>query len=269
MIEALDTGNPNIPVIPNTLLGYCEWIRVLGNIKTPLMAGMEGAKAGDVPPWQPDPGNYQLGVHISNAAKTVNRHVRLADAGSIRSIPIDVQTATGPFQIDLAGVSGFPDRNINSIRRAWWFDGATVTRLDPVILDNLDLRWDPYEQDAPSTPRRFAIEGYTLYLDPAPASAGQFRFMGSCGVLAPKDNNDGFDQIPTDYDPCVLYIALVEWAKSVPSNREMAALAQVFTPDAADGLQRLGAWFNGGSNEQVQPTVMFDARPMRRFRRWR
>lgn len=250
--------------IPDNQLGYFEWMRIRLKVKTPVQAGLQGAKVGDEPPWQPDPDNYTLRSAIKSAASLVNRETKLADAGSIRSLPVAGQSITGPLRVNLGTMQGLRDRSLNSIRRAWWNDGTTSTRLDPVLLDTLDLRGDAYLQDATGTPFRFAIEGYTLYLDPAPASAGNFQFMASCGVLAPQSDSDGFDQIPTDYDPCVLYIALVEYSKMNSANSEMQQRAANFAPDAKEGLEKLGEWFRGGSNEQVVNAVMFDARPFRR-----
>lgn len=259
------------PALPATLRGYYEFIRLRLGIPTPLDQGVDGARAGDEPAWYREPSNLKIRSAVTSACQLVNRHVHLADAGSIRSLPIAAQTASGPCQVDLSSVPGLADRSLNSIRRTWWNDGSTSVRLDPVNLDALDFTESGvWLNDAPGTPRRFAIEGYTLYLDPSPASAGTFQFMGGCGVLPPADENDGYDQIPTDYDPCINFIALVELAKMYPNDKEMLSRAQMFAPDAAAGLERLAAWFAGGSNEEAQYGMVFNARSLRRYSRgWR
>lgn len=201
-----------------------------------------------------------------NACKIVNQHVGLSGTSTPRDIPILGQTANGPFAVDLAGVPGFADRQVTGIRRAWWWDGSTATRLDPVLVGMLDAKWDQYPNDAPGFPRRFWVEGYTLYVDPAPSSNGAFRFMATAGLLAPMHEDDSFHGIPADYDPCPLYIALVEIGKMFPADQEMSVRAQAFTPDAAAALDRLKAWYNGLNNEEVQPASFFDARFMRRGR---
>lgn len=184
----------------------------------------------------------------------------------MRQVPISPYTTNGPAQIDLFSLPGFKDRSIASIRRLYWFDGGASTRLLPVTLDALDVQQDQYLNDSPAVPWRFAIEGQWLYLDPAPSSTGSIQFWASCGVLPPADDQDSYDQIPEDYDPCVNYIALVELAKMLPLDKEMQARVQMFAGDAGAGLERLSAWFNGNNNEQAQSQFMFDARYMRRYR---
>lgn len=255
------------PALPPTLRGYYEFIRLRLNIPTPMDMGLPGARIGDEPSFFKEPSNYKLRSAITSACQLVNRHIHLADMGSIRSLPIAAQTAMGPFQVDLGSIGGLAPRSLNSIRRAWWNDGTTSIRLRPVQLDRLDFTENAnYINDPTGTPRRFAIEGYTLYLDAAPASAGTFQFMGGCGVLPPQDEEDGYDQIPTDYDPCINYIAIVEYGKSVPGDTEMLTRSQMYAPDAQAGLQTLASWFAGGSNEEAQYGMMFDAKFMRRRR---
>lgn len=267
-----------------------EFLRVRLGIQTPLERwhlytdsgmpfvwyGPNGEESTTEPPsglqpaWQPDPSNYKIKSAISNACSTVNRQINLTDAGSIRVIPIAGQTDPGPMIIDLAAVPGFKDRSLNSIRRAWWYDGvATNTRLRPVILSSLDRSEFEYIGEFASSTTQFAIEGYSMYLIPAPSSDGYLKFMAGCGILQPEDDQDGFDQIPTDYDASVLYVALVELAKMLPNDVEMRSRAEAFTPDAAAALERLAAWFNGGSSEEVMPSLIFDARMMRRWGRRR
>jgi len=277
-------------VTPSTLAGYIEYIRLRLGIQTPrerwelyqdtgepyVWYAANGEEMTSAPPagmqptWQPDPSNYKIKSAIRNACSTVNRQINLTDAGSIRQVPIAGQTATGPYILDLAAVPGFTDRSINSIRRAWWFDGTeTHQRLIPTILSSLDRIESQYIGEAASSARRFAIEGYKLYILPAPSSDGYLEFMAGCGILAPDDDTDGFDQIPTDYDPSVLYIALIELAKMLPNDVEMRSRAEAFAPDATAALERLAAWFNGGSNDEVAPDLIFDARMMRRWGRRR
>lgn len=203
---------------------------------------------------------------IVNACKIVNQHVGLAGTSTPRDIPILGQTANGPFVVDLAGVPGFSDRQFTAVRRAWWWDGTTATQLTPELIGNLSAKLDPYPNDAPGTPRRFWVEGYTLNIDPAPSANGSFRFMATAGLMAPLHDDDSFHGIPADYDPCVLYIALVELGKMFPADQEMTARAQAFQSDAAAGLDRLKYYYNGGNNEETQPAIMFEARWMRRGR---
>ncbi len=248
------------------LLDYRDWMRTRLGIPTTLSLGLPGAKAGEESPIVSEPNNWTLDNFITNACSIANQHFGITGSSSIQSFPLDAADASqqGPLSINLGSLPGIRRRGIVSIRRAWWNDGIDPpTRLDPVILSMLDNRRDPYMADTPSTPRRFAIEGYTLFLDPANYSAGAFQYMATTGTLAPQNEVDCFEGIPEIYDPCLLYIALVEYGKSLPRDAEMAARAGAFTSDAAAGLERLGAWF-ATNNEEAQPAVFFDARPMRR-----
>jgi hypothetical protein len=248
------------------MLDYYEWLRTRLGILTPLAAGLEGAKAGDVPEWSAQPSNPVLKSFISTACDIVNQHVGLTGSSSIQSYSVAAvtdTTLTGPLSIDMAALPGHRQRQVISIRRAWWNDGTSPVRLTPVVLSTLDARRDPYMADAAATPYRFATEGYTIFLDPAPSSAGTFQYMATTGTLAPQNDADCFAGIPGAYDPCVLYVALVEYGKSQPADAEMSLRAQAFTEDARAGLERLAVWF-GNNNEEAQGQVMFDARPFRR-----
>lgn len=256
---------------------YREWIRAVGlNIATPYQERLRGtaefadALPGDEPPWAEQPSNYQIDLALQSACFVVNQQVNLSDTGQIRRIPVSGTTDNGPLQISLATIPGLPERSIISIRRLWWDDGVNPPVLiPPFILSDADNRNDPYMADSPSVPMRQSIEGYYLYLDPPPATAGFIRFMAGCGVLFPETDDQSYDQIPAAYDQNVNLIALQFLAKSDSTNATMRVRAADFASDTAAGLERLKAWFNGGSNEEVQPVVIFDATAMRRFRRWR
>lgn len=249
------------------LLNYYDWMRTRLGISTTLSLGMEGAKAGEESPLSPEPNNWVLRNYIKNACAIVNQHVGLSGSSQLVTTPqisaVDTASWTGPYSIDLSSMQGAPSRSVISIRRGFWSDGTTSQRMTPVILSDQDNRWSPYMSNAAGTPNQFAIEGYTLFLLPAPASAGYFQFMATTGLLAPDNDLDSFEGIPESYDPCILYIALVEYGKSLPLDAEMSARAQAFTPDAAAGLERLAAWYSM-NNEEAQAGVFFNARYMRR-----
>ncbi len=256
----------------DTRRDYREWIRVIGlNItNTPKALGLPGGIAGQEALNQAEPSNYQIDMAIASACRVVCQQVNLADSGPPRTVPVPVQTTNGPMPISLGYVPGLKDRSLISIRRFWWYDGTTSNLLQPFILSDADNRNNPYLNDAPAVPMRYAIEGYNLYLDPAPGTAGYIQFMAGCGVLNPQSDDESYDQIPETYDQNVNLIALQFLAKTDATDVTMKTRAELFAPDAAAGLERLKAWFNGGSNEEVQAVCMFDATALRRFRRrWR
>lgn len=247
------------------LLDYYDWLGVCLNDPTAKSLGLPDAKPGQETPLT-RVSNYVKLWGIQNACKVINQQVGLAGTSTPRDLPIAPQSGNGPYIFDMGVMPGFSDRAIQGIRRAWWWDGTTTFPLDKVILSELDNKNDPYLNDAPGTPRRFATEGYSLYLDPGPASSGAFRFMATAGTVAPNGDNDSFHGIPDSYDPSVLFIAADLICKSMPADAEMSQRASGFASDAAAGLERLKSWFNGGSNEEAQPSLIFDARFMRRGR---
>lgn len=231
---------------------------------TPLKLGLPDAVEGEDAPNVGLPDKTTKNTVIDLACKVINQQIGLADDGILRGIPVPPQTTNGPFMSYLGVVPGLRDRSLVGVRRAWWNDGSTNNYLYRVDLGDLDRRQDTYINSPPAVPYRFAVEGYNLYLDPPPALTGTFQYMASCGVLSPTDDSQGFDCIPEDYDPCVLFIALVNICKVFPADAEMTMRAQSFSSDAAAGLERLSAWFRGLNNEENQAQLIPDTRTWRR-----
>jgi len=251
------------------LRDYREYVRQRLFIQSPLARGIPGAIAGECPTWQPSPSNFTIDMAIRAECSKFNQFIGLTDSMGVRSQEIEGQSTDGPFVIDLATIPGFPERAVNSIRRAWWDDGSGPVRLYPVILGSLDRVSDTYLAYQPGTPYRFAIESYKFYLMPAPASIGTLKFQAGAGIGGPVDDDDAFDQIPSDYDICILDNAAVWIAKNSPNDVEMTVRARDLAPDAASGLERLSAWFNANVSEEVSPSLIFDARWFHRNRRRR
>lgn len=247
-----------------------EWIWTNCGIVTPYQRGLPDSPPGTASTIQPFPTKDACNQGIQTAVSKANEYIGVSDSINIRTHDIEAQTANGPYIIDLAQMPGFPERAINSIRRAWWDDGSgDPVRLYPVMLTSLDRVSDNYLAYSPGVPYRFAIEGYRFYLMPANASSGTLQFMAGAGIGGPIDDLDSFDQVPADYDICLLYMALVQICKMYPNDVEMSRRVEMFTPDATAGLERLSAWFNGGNSDEVSPSLIYDARWMRRNRRRR
>lgn len=238
-------------------------------LRTPLEAGIPGAQSGDCPDWDPEPSNMKLDSFIDSACDIINQQVGVSGDSQIRSLAISAQTADGPYCVDLGSLSGYPDRSVMGVRRAWWDDGGGPSPLQARFLADLTRENDQWANDEASTPTMFAVEGYTLYLMASPSAAGTLKFMCSTGLVAPQSDNDTFQGIPETFDSALLYIAIVQYGKAEAGDAEMAARAKAFTSDAAAGMSKLEAWFNGDNQPQAESSIIFDATPFRRnARRW-
>lgn len=230
--------------------------------------------AGLQPSWQENPSNYALNSFIDAACDRCNRDANVSDALNFfdLNVPASPQDIMGPLQLDLGSLPGFPDGAINRVKRAFWSpgpdgNGEPFQRLTPANLTRLDALGDDYMNMGPGSPYRFAIEGYTFFLMTANDADGVLRFRLSSKMLAPQDDNEGFDSIPDSYDSAILYVALVEGARSLPNDTEMIQRAQGYQAYADAALASVAKWYDSDPNAEFQPQISFDARNIRRYRR--
>jgi hypothetical protein len=266
-----------------TLAEQRDWLRQRLGVITPIERWNSWGGAsnpaqgprpvpGTQPDWSPAPSNVLLNSAISTACDVVNRNANLSGS-HIRYHDVAATSSNGPQAIELASLEGYPQRSIISIRKAWWLtspgDTSTAFRLQPRVIGDLDRRGASYIADGPGTPFEFWVDGYTLFIHFGASAAGQVAYVAGDGLLAPLTDNDTFDPIPSSYDTCILNIALVELGKMLPNDTEMKARAVAFTPDAASGLNDIMSWFAGMSSDEMNPTLIFDARWYRRWGRRR
>lgn len=263
-----------------------DWIRQNLGIVTPIqrweelqnVSGLSQQEATDLmggvpvpgqqPTWSPWPNNDQINRSITNACRTVNRQVNLSGTTE-RNISIEAQTADGPLEINLGTLGGYDERSILDVRRIWWFDGSTHYYLKQREVGDMDRRGGTYLDDAPGYPIQCWVDGYVLSIDPAPSSAGTITLVVGDGLLAPKTDVEQFDPIPDSYDPCILWQAVLELAATLPNDAEMRERAKMYAPVAAQGILDLQTWFNCRNLEEMNPTLIFDGRQLRRWGRRR
>jgi len=216
---------------------------------------------------QPTPNNYILRQTIQTACDLISQRINPVDAGKVLSLDLQAETANGPKVIDLSAFDGIRERDMISVRRAWWNLGGTDFQLIPTTLSEQDMRRSQYQNWAPGFPMKFATESYRMFLIPAPGAAGTLKVMLGCGIMAPQTDDETITGIPAAFDVSVLYNALVIYCASAANDVEMQARAKVFAPLATEGIEMISAWYNGQINEESQGLLMFDARSIRRWAR--
>lgn len=233
---------------------------------TALMGGLPSP--GQQPTWSPWPSNDQINRSIANACRTVNRQVGVSGEQE-RSIAVDAQTSNGPLTINLGSLPGYDERSVLGAKRLWWFDGNSHYYLKQREVGDMDRRGGTYLDDAPGYPIQCWVNGNFLNIDPAPSSAGNLVVVLSDGLLAPKTDDEQFDPIPDSFDPCVLWQAVLEIAATLPNDAEMRERVKMYAPVAAQGIVDLQTWFNCRNLSEMNPSLIFDGRQLRRWGRRR
>jgi len=268
-----------------------EWLRQRCGIETPLEKWLIATElavqedepgilaalgprppAGKLPGWQPDPSNYKLKSWIQSACDRINRECSVDDVQANVDLPLQAVQSAGPYYIDLSSIPGFPDRELITAKRFFWStdptdNEAAWNRLKPVHLDQLDALNDQYMNEGPGTPTRAAVEGYQLALLPGPDSDGTLRLKVGAQLLAPEDNSDGFTPLPSAYDSAILYVALVEGAKSLTQDNEMAERAKAYGPEATEAIISIAKWYDNQMADEFAPGTQWNANVVRRYRR--
>lgn len=266
-------------MIPSNLAGYREEIRLLLGIQTPRekwtldndlgMAGPVVPNFGAQPSAQPRPTNYSIDAAVRSAVDRCNMVAGTSDNRGFADLTVAAVQSTykGPLLLDLSSLDGYPARHVLSADSAQWYDGQSYWPLQPVFLPQLDAQRNQYMNDGPGVPLEYSVDGYTLYLKPAPALAGTIRFRISSQMLAPSSDSEGFAPLPESYDKAVLYVALMELATINSQDAEMVARAMRYEKRAEEGLTAIAAWFDHGSMSEHQGGITYDADNVRRYRR--
>lgn len=245
-----------------------DWLRRMLGIQPPVDTTLPNVKAGDAPSWQPDPSNARLNQAIADACAALNRRLRLTDKQEPVAIPVAGQTDKGPLWVPLGNpYDALPAGAITSVAGAVWHAGGARQTLRAASLETLRAEYGTVEDTAPGTPTHYAVERYRVCLWPAPASAGTLELRVTTGLLAPQTDNEGFAQLPAEYDQCILYTALVDVAKGMAEDAAMAAIAENYKMEAARGEDELARWLaaSAGSEFQSGFSPMPTVRTYRRY----
>lgn len=223
-----------------TRLDMYDWLRRQLGIVPPIDDGTPDAQPGDLPPSRPTPSNPALQQAIENAVWRVNREAQLCQIDPTVMVSISVQTGEGPYSFPLLSL---PRRGISRILAAWWHtsEGA-IRRLRPLGSAEMDRLGRIWPATPASMPTRFWVEAGTVYIHPAPSAAGQLQLQVEHAVLPPQFDQDTFSWLPEELQTSVLYLALMDLAKTLVGDMEMQARIRVFEPDAMEALAALKSW---------------------------
>lgn len=247
----------------NNRADYRDWLRgALGVLRATDLRD-PSAKRGDPAPSMPHPSNSLLNQAIYNAGAAVNSEcgIELGTTDPYR-LSVAAYTADGPARLELTPAGLTPHTapgSLEQCRRVVWEDSAgTFSRVWSVTLEELNTQDRLYENEPPSTPRQYAIEGTTLWLLPAPVAAGTLQFEGGFGMLAPVGDLEGYEGIPLNYIPDVLWIALVELGDLAPNDVEMQARADRARPRADKAIIKISEWYSTRLADH-QPSLTFES----------
>lgn len=233
-------------------------------------------KAGEPASTHPEPSNDLLNEQGNLAVQYLNRKCKL---GHIQDVEIVVAavTADGPYAIPLLTAGVGSNRltlgDITHIKRVTWDDGISpVLRLTPRNREAWDSEgWSNYTDTAPGLTRSLWIEGYTLYLWPAPDAGGTVHIMAGTGILTYLSDADRLEDLPTDYHKVLydLWTAMV--AGTFQNDVEMLAAEMKYQKKAEEGFADILEWKRDASaQEDVGFTIAEVAvRGTRRTRRGR
>lgn len=232
--------------------------------------------AGAHPTNSPYPTNMQINDALTDAIRDINRecgfHVQTIN------VPVDGVSAAiyGPYGMalkDMQPNTGTPSDYsppgfLNEIRRVLWTPdgGQTPVIVEAGYRDNLDRAgsFDYWQMLPQSSPLRWYVEGYVVYIMPAQSQSGVYQFTLGTGI-ADFDCDDGtIPQIPIDFQNIFEYWAVVRLSKTQTMDVEAQTRAEMFAPDAARGLERFKEWVYGGTGAP-QALVLFRSQYRRNY----
>lgn len=213
---------------------------------------------GEAAPHQPEPNNNRINEAITNAVSRFNRRL-FATTGSFSHLTRSVsgQTEKGPLVVSLTdGWSGQTGHlSIMQVRRVSWVDSQGTSRLlipTSYVAEDRDGR--SWENDEPSTPERWWVEGMLLFIHPAPDTAGTIRIMVGQAIVAPESDSEGIEYIPTDFASIIEYMSVQELALQSPHDAEMNSIAAGLEARIQEGLMDGAIWVNQQSRP-YQPRI--------------
>jgi len=198
---------------------------------------------------QPHPSNQLINMCVQRAVSEVNRKVRWGS--SVLTTAITLQTANGPLAVPLTQFQTQGGPQINIVRRAWWNDSVNNSvLLYPRSIDAIERDRIDWMDQAPGIPNLYWVEGYTLYLWPAPNLDGTLGVRAGMGLLAPLSDVDTVKECPADYLPVFEDIVMAEVCAAQPDDSVAQAKLAFFGPKADRGKIEIASLFNDLSAQQ-------------------
>lgn len=234
---------------------------------------------GDPSSTHPTPTNIQINSQIDMALSFINRRCELGEAFDVE-VEVEAQTTDGPLAIPLRTVgsgAGLSPGMINTIERVYWEESGTTRRLLPRSRQDFDTGyWTQWQEQSPSTVGDdyggwFWIEGYTLYLLPAPSSAGTLHLLAGTGI-AFAGEAASLECLPNDFHDIVWNCAAWFVARNQPINVEMQTLAAQYQmavvgrDGKSGGIGEILEWKRGISAQEPETAGIQPARAYARRR---
>lgn len=231
------------------------------------------ALAGEEPRGQPNPTNVQCNQAIYDAISYLNLEAEFRSTEIDRAVPAGVSAgnggvpgSTGPAIVYLTQNNQLPlIGTITEVRRAAWFDGVNITVLQWTSRQVLDRDDYNYSMVGTGTPRYCWIEGDSLFLSPAPTTAGTLQLFCGTSLYQFLSDTDTIDQLPADLNGAIIDTAC--W-KVCLTNRDpkLRELAPGFQTLVTWWIPKLKAWANSRVGAD-QPYLAFQGYQTHRIRR--
>jgi hypothetical protein len=259
--------DPNAALCAITRPNIRDAIRQNLGIATPLNNGT--GYAGDEPPGQKYPTNDVLNKAIGDALRFINAECNLHMQANI-SIAVTAASASavGPLVIPLAGVQGCPSSlSINTIRRCRFVDTqGNITRLTPTSYWEIDKnRWSYDTVPAANPPRWYIVDGYKLFILPAPSVAGTLYLYAGTAMQNFWGDSDTIDELPSDHQLTMEWLATGFTCLMKPDEPNNTVQFQGYMKLAEPGMNNIKKFF-AMMNEAHQPSLSADVGRRRRVR---
>lgn len=262
-------SDPNTCLCQITRPDFRDAIRRKIGIVPPIDQGL--GPAGAQPLGQPYPDNAILNQVIADALRTVSRRTNFHLSVGLTTA-VTAQTANGPLVIPMMGLQGCPtSATINTIRRVTFTDSSGNTyRLTPSGQFELDRERVLFDTIPPGIPRRFWIEGYAIYVSPAPNIDGTLTLDAGTGISQFCSDSAVIDELPTDYQQVIedwgaLYVCMYMPTSPRPPLPGLLQRLPLWKEMAEKGIDEILKW-QGQINEEYQPSLAAGIYRRRRIR---
>lgn len=224
-------------ILALTRAQFRDAIRHNLNKRTALDDDPVNGKAGEPSSRFPWPDNRLINQKLDEAISFLSRKARFSEVTGIEvSVALGTET---PQTVSLRTVGldqGLQLGQINEVRRVYWDDGSTKTRLIPVAREELDREWRAFQSEDVGVPRCFSIEGYTLSLYPGSDAAGTLVLIVGAGIVGFMTDADTIEQLPVDYHTVPQHLATGMLAALQTEDVEMQDAAKTFMAMGLDGV---------------------------------
>jgi hypothetical protein len=238
---------------PPTLDQMIDEVRRYIQILPPIDYATPGT-SGAAPAGQPDPNNNMIIQAINDGIDAINSVVRVGlevDLTIATALPPNIKR--GAFYVDVSSVIPNP-LTAGEVTDVTWTDGNNYMRLAPTDYYAAEKDYTQFQQLAPSQPQYFTVSGSQIGIVPPPSTTGTLYFNALTTIPNLVNGSDTITILPVEYQPAVIYWAVVFLSIRQATDVEAATRAQAFGPIATQRTLLIYAWKNGFDNTAI-PSV--------------